>query len=35
MRGRKNSSAAMSADSHRNVRPDWVFFVCKNLETNY
>lgn len=29
----KNSSAATSAD--RNVRPDGVFFVCKNLETNY
>ena len=29
----KNSSAATNAE--RNARPDGVFFVCKNLETNY
>ncbi len=28
-------AAAPQRTLTRNARPDWVFFVCKNLETNY
>ena len=31
----KTAAAALTLIRLLNVRPDWVFFFCKNLETNY